>query len=395
MVGKGKKLKDSTLCVHNPGEARKFLGAVNFPIVQSSTFAFKNTQEVIQFQKGKKGVYLYTRYANPTVRAVEELLAPLESGEDALVTASGLSAITSILLSKLKAGEEFISNDCIYGGTFHLFREVFTRFGIKVRYVPSTKVGQWSRAVTRKTRALFMESPTNPNLQLIDLEAAVKFARRHRLFSIFDNTFATPINQKPLSFGVDAVIHSGSKYFGGHSDLICGAVVGREKDIASARRMMLCLGSCMDPQAGYLLLRGLRTLPVRVQKSNDNAMRVAEYLSTHRKVTRVFYPGLESHPQHKLASKQMSGFGGMICFEVAGGVKAATKAIDCFKIPINATSLGGVESLASLPVYTSHYGFSKAELKKAGVTGGMIRLSVGIEDPDDLIADLKQALAKI
>jgi cystathionine beta-lyase/cystathionine gamma-synthase len=395
MVKKGKRLQDSTLCVHNPGEARKFLGAVNAPIFQSSTFAFKNTQEVIQFQKGRPGLYLYTRYANPTVRAAEELLAPLEGGEDCVVTASGLAAITSILLSRLKSGEEFISNDCIYGGTYHLFNEVFTRFGIRVRYVPSTRVEVWSRAVTSKTRALFIESPTNPNLQVIDVEAAVGFARHHRLYSIFDNTFATPVNQKPLSFGVDAVIHSGSKYLAGHSDLICGAVIGRKKDIDQARRMMLCLGSCIDPQAAYLLLRGLRTLPLRVRKHNENAARLADFLSTHRKVKRVFYPGLESHPQHDLAKEQMVGFGGMICFEVVGGVKAATKVIDSLRIPVNATSLGGVESLASLPVYTSHYGFSKKELERAGVTGGMIRLSVGIEDPKDLIADLKQALGKI
>jgi methionine-gamma-lyase len=389
------KHKFSTLAIHAGEEEGSPFGAAVTPIFQTSTFAFKNTSEVIQYQEGDPSKYLYTRYGNPTQEAVEKKMATLEGGEAALLVSSGMAAVSTLALTLVASGEEMVSTEPIYGGTAHLFQDVFAKLGIKVHFIDPVQIDQVDRLLTQNTKLVFCETPTNPNLKIVDMKKLAEIAKAKGIPVAVDNTFATPYNQSPLSLGADFVIHSGTKYLGGHSDLVAGVIVGSKQILDQARETMKMMGCCIDPFGAFLLLRGLKTLAVRVERQNHNAGKVAEYLSNHQKVNRVFYPGLPSHSQHQLAESQMRGFGGMVCFEVKGGLESATKVIDSFKIFINATSLGGVESLASLPVLTSHYGFAQEELKRADVTPGMVRLSCGIEDEQDLIEDLNQALEKI
>jgi methionine-gamma-lyase len=385
----------STLAIHAGEEGDSPFGAAVTPIFQTSTFAFKNTSEVIEYQKGDPSKYLYTRYGNPTLTTVEKKMAALEGGEAGLLVSSGMAAVSTIALTLVSSGEEMISTEPVYGGTFHLFKDYFARLGIEVHFIEPGKIDEAKNLVNRKTRLFFCETPTNPNLKLADIRKLAAIAKEKGIPVVVDNTFATPYNQSPLKLGANFVIHSGTKYLGGHSDLVAGVIVGPKNIIDKARETMKVMGGCIDPFGAFLLLRGLKTLAVRVERQNHNALKVAEFLSTHHKVSRVFYPGLPSHAQHDLAESQMRGFGGMVCFEVRGGLESATKVIDSFGVFINATSLGGVESLASLPVLTSHYGFDQKELERADVTPGMIRLSCGIEDGGDLVQDLEQALKKI
>ncbi len=390
-----KKHKFSTLTIHAGEEEDAPFGAAVTPIFQTSTFAFKNTAEVIQYQEGDPSKYLYTRYGNPTQEAVEKKMATLEGGEAALLVSSGMAAVSTLALTLVASGEEIVSTEPVYGGTFHLFKDALAKLGIKVHFMDPLKIDQAERLLNQTTKLVFCETPTNPNLKIVDIKKLTEIVKAKEIPVAVDNTFATPYNQSPLSLGADFVIHSGTKYLGGHSDLVAGVIVGPKQVIDQARETMKVMGGCIDPFGAFLLLRGLKTLAVRVERQNHNALKVSEFLSTHNKVNRVFYPGLPGHVQHDLAKSQMRGFGGMVCFEVTGGLESATKVIDSFKIFINATSLGGVESLASLPVLTSHYGFSQLELERADVTPGMVRLSCGIEDGGDLVEDLEQALKKI
>jgi methionine-gamma-lyase len=389
-----KKYRFPTLTIHAGEEERFSEGAVTAPIYQTSTFVFRNSAEVVEFQKGDSSKYLYTRYGNPTLRVVEKKMAALEGGEAAVLVSSGMAAVSTLALTLVSAGQEIISTEPVYGGTFHLFKDVFSRMGIKVHFVNPDNVEEASSLLNANTRLIFCETPTNPNLKLVDIRKIAAIAKAGKVPLAVDNTFATPYNQSPLSLGADFVIHSATKYLAGHSDLVAGAIIGPQKAIGRAVETMKLLGGCIDPLGAFLLLRGLKTLAIRVQRQNENALQVARYLSGHPKVSRVFYPGLPGFAQHELAKNQMRGFTGMVCFEVKGGLEAATKVIDGFHLFANATSLGGVESLASLPVLTSHYGFEESELKRADVTDGMIRLSCGIEDAQDLIEDLKQGLEK-
>jgi methionine-gamma-lyase len=388
------KFRFPTLAIHAGEEEDSPLGAVTTPIFQTSTFAFKNTEEVKEFQKGDTSKYLYTRYGNPSLKVVEEKVTALEGGEAALVVSSGMAAVSTIALTLVSGGEEIISTEPVYGGTFHLFKDAFPKLGIKVHFVRAENADEAKGLINSKTRLIFCETPTNPNLKIADIKKLVDMAKG-KMPLVVDNTFATPYNQNPLSLGADLVIHSATKFLGGHSDLVAGVIVGPRNVIKQARETMKLFGGCIDPFGAFLLQRGLKTLAVRVERHNQNGLKVAEFLSGHDKVSRVFYPGLSSHSQHVLAKSQMRGFGGMVCFEVKGGLESATRVIDGLKIFINATSLGGVESLASLPVMTSHYGFEEEELKRADVTPGMIRLSCGIEDGDDLVEDLKQGLERL
>ncbi|MGB7063437.1 MAG: aminotransferase class I/II-fold pyridoxal phosphate-dependent enzyme [Candidatus Zixiibacteriota bacterium] len=390
-----RKHKLATLAIHAGEEEFSPPGAVTTPIYQTSTFAFKNTAEVIEYQKGDPSKYLYTRYGNPTVAAVEKKMAALEGGEAALVVSSGMAAVSTLALTLASSGEEIISTEPVYGGTFHLFKDALAKLGIKVHFVDPEEIDEAKALLSEKTKLFFCETPTNPNLKVADIRKIVEIARERQVPVAIDNTFATPYNQNPLSLGADFVIHSGTKYLGGHSDLVAGVIVGSKNVLDRARETMKLMGSCIDPFGGFLLLRGLKTLAVRVDRQNSNALKAAEFLSAHEKVSRVFYPGLASSAQHDLAKSQMRGFGGMVCFEVKGGLESATKVIDNLKLFINATSLGGVESLASLPVLTSHFGFEEKELRRADVTPGMVRLSCGIEDEEDLLEDLERALTKI
>jgi len=389
-----KKYKFSTLTIHAGEEEGSPFGAVSIPIYQTSTFAFKNTAEVIEYQKGDSSKYLYTRYGNPTLKTVEDKMAALEGGEAALVVSSGMAAVSTIALTLVFSGENIISTEPVYGGTYHLFKQVFPKLGIGVHFVDPEKIDEANSLLNQNTKLLFCETPTNPNLKIVDIRRAAEIAKERKIPVVVDNTFATPCNQNPLTLGADLVVHSATKYLGGHSDLVAGVIVGPKNTIDKARETMKVLGGCIDPLGAFLLLRGLKTLAIRVQRHNQNALKVAEFLSGHDKVNRVFYPGLSNHNQYDLAKSQMSGFGGMVCFEIKGGLNSATKVIDSLKLFVNATSLGGVESLASLPVLTSHFGFDQKELERADVTPGMVRLSCGIEDEQDLIEDLRQALEK-
>ncbi len=362
------------------------------PICRTSSFTFSSTAEMKLWAEGKSKAYIYTRYGNPTLSVAEEKIAALEGAEAAVVTASGMAAISSALLGVLKCGDELISTAQVYGGSYRLMRDVFPDMGIKVHRVDTDLAGI-EELVTPRTKCLYVETPTNPTLRLVDLHKAIAFAKKHKLISIIDNTFATPVLQNPLSMGFDIVVHSATKALAGHSDVIAGAAAGSKEWMKRVLHMVIYLGGSMDPEAAYLLIRGIRTLGVRVERQCENAMVVAKFLEKHPKVARVHYPGLTSHPDHKLAKKQMRGFGTMLAFDLKGGLPAARRFCDRVRLFLLAASLGGVESLVILPIYTSHYNMSGEELRRAGVSPGTVRVSVGIEDAEDLIGDLKQALA--
>ncbi len=388
----GRQAGIATRAVH-VGESRHGVGGpVVSPVVQSATFTFASVEEMKRWAEGRSKADIYTRYGNPTLRVAEAKLAALEEGEAGLVTASGMAAISSTLLTFVGAGEEIIATRRLYGGTYRLMRDLLPRFGIKVHFVESDLRGVEAR-VTPRTRLLYTETPTNPTLQIVDLRKAAALARRLGLMSAVDNTFATPVLQRPLTLGFDVVCHSATKYLGGHSDIIAGAVAGRAKLVEKIRHTMIELGGSLDPAAGYLLIRGMKTLEMRMRRQAANALAVARFLERHPKVARVHYPGLRSHPDHALARRQMSGFGAMLAFDLKGGLGAARRFCQRIRVFLLAASLGGVESLAVLPIYTSHHHMSREELAAAGVSPGTVRLSIGVEDAADLLADLKQALA--
>jgi methionine-gamma-lyase len=388
-----RKAGPQTLAIHAGEPARHGVNTgVGTSICRSSTFTFSSTQEMKEWAEGKNSAYIYTRYGNPTLSVAEGKIAALESAEAAVVTASGMAAISSALLGALKQGDELISTSQLYGGSYRLMRDVFPDMGITVRHVGTSLAGIES-LVTPRTKVLYVETPTNPTLRLVNLERALSFAKKHKLTSIIDNTFATPALQKPVALGFDMVVHSATKYMGGHSDIIAGAAAGSRRWMDRVRHMVIYLGGSMDPGAAFLLIRGMKTMGVRVERQCANAMAVAKFLERHPRVARVHYPGLKSHPDHALARKQMKAFGSMLAFDLKGGLPAARKFCDRVQLFLLAASLGGVESLVVLPIYSSHYRMSAKELELAGVTPGTVRVSVGLEDSGDLIADLKQALA--
>src|SRR5215467_1345486 len=386
------KMGPQTTAIHCGERKRHGVNAgVGPDICRTSTFTFSSTQQMKGWAEGKNKAYIYTRYGNPTLTVAEEKIAALEGAEAAVVAASGMAAISSALLATLRAGDEVISTAQVYGGTYRLMRDVFPDFGIKVHHIETDLAGM-EELVTPRTKALYVETPTNPTLRLVDLSKAIAFAKKHKLTSIIDNTFASPVLQNPIAMGFDMVAHSATKYLGGHSDVIAGAAAGSKHWMERVRHFVIYLGGSMDPEAAYLLMRGIKTLGIRVERQCANAMAVAKFLERHPKVARVHYPGLESHPDHALAKKQMRGFGGMICVDVGGGQARAERFFDTLSVFRRAASLGGVESLCSLPVLTSQWGHTDAQLAEAGITRSMARLSVGLEDPQDLIDDLDHAL---
>ncbi|OLC89268.1 MAG: methionine gamma-lyase [Acidobacteria bacterium] len=366
-------------------------GPIVTEIIRSSTFTFSSTEEMKLWAEGKNQAYIYTRYGNPTLSVAEKKIAALEGAEAAVVTASGMAAISSSLLAALKAGDEVISTAQLYGGTYRLMRDVFPNMGITVHQV-GTDLAGIEKLVTPHSKVLYVETPTNPTLRLVDIHKAVGFAKQHKLISIIDNTFATPVLQNPIALGYDMVVHSATKALAGHSDIIAGVSVGSEEWMKQVRSMIIYLGGSMDPGAAYLLIRGIKTLGVRVQRQCENAMAVAEFLEKHPKVERVHYPGLQSHADHALAKKQMRGFGSMLAFDMKGGLAAARRFCDRVSLFLLAASLGGVESLVILPIYSSHYNMNNEELRRADVSPGTVRVSIGLEDKKDLIEDLRQAL---
>jgi methionine-gamma-lyase len=384
--------RPQTRAIHAGEPSRHGVSApVTSAIVRSSTFTLASTEELKLWAEGKSKVFMYTRDGNPTLATAERKIAALEGAEDAVVTSSGMAAVSSTLLSFLGKSDELISTSQVYGGAYRLMRDIFPRFGITVRHVESSLEGI-EALVTPKTKCLYVETPTNPTLDLVDLRKAAGFARRHRLISIVDNTFATPLLQNPIEFGFDIVVHSVTKGLSGHSDLLGGVAAGRSDYIAAVRHMVSCFGGCMDPDVAFLLMRGIKTLDVRLSRQCETALRVAKFLEKHPKVARVHYPGLKSHPDHEIAKKQMRDFGSILAFDVKGGLPAARKFCDRAKLFLLAASLGGVESLIILPIYGSHFRMNKEELRRAGVEPGTVRVSIGLEDAQDLIDDLQQAL---
>jgi methionine-gamma-lyase len=389
---KPRRWSDSTSAIHAGEDHFGIGGPVATPIVRSSTFTFSSTAEMKRWAEGKSKAYIYTRYGNPTLTVAEVKIAALEHAESAVVTASGMAAISSALLSVLSSGDEMIATRQLYGGTYRLMRDVFPRLGIKVHHVDNDLTCV-ENLVNSRTRLLYVETPTNPTLRIVDLRKAVALAKRFNLVSVVDNTFASPALQKPLELGFDMAAHSTTKYLGGHTDLIGGAVAGKKVFIDKVRTMVIYLGGSMDPEGAYLLIRGMKSLGPRVRQQCATAMDVAKYLSKHPKVARVHYPGLKTHPDHALAKRQMSDFGAMMAFDLKGGLSAARRFCDRTHLFLMAASLGGVESLCVLPIYTSHYKMSKQELIGAGVEPGTVRVSIGLEDSADLIEDLRQALS--
>lgn len=381
----------STTAVH-AGELPPTQGEVVTPIYQTSTFYFPTQDPSTWEGKVPDGSYIYTRWGNPTIRAAEDKLAALEGAEKGLLFSSGMAAITSTILSFVGKGDHLVSVEDIYGGTFSFIRSELPRLGVEVTFVDSTVPGAVAKAIRPNTKLIYLESPTNPLLKLVDIRAAAKIAKEHGIKSMIDSTFATPINQRPIDMGIDLVAHSCTKYLNGHSDLIAGVVLGREAEIESISKKRILYGGSMDPLGAFLLFRGLKTLAVRMERHNRNGTEVAQFLESHPKVERVHYPGLASHPQHGLAKEQMSGFGGMVSFEVLGGRKAAEKALRSFEVIKMATSLGGVDSLASMPLNSSHSSLTPQERQRLGIKDQLIRLSLGIEDAEDLRQDLERAL---
>jgi methionine-gamma-lyase len=390
----------ATKAIHG-NHLNAFRGPVTFPIYQTSTYRFENSNDAVRYAKGDPDVLVYTRYHNPTVNEVESRIALMEDGEAAALFSSGMAAISTTILSLCKNGDEIVSTPALYGGTYRFFRDSLPNYGINIKYVDPLSLEDLSYLITPKTKVVYFETPTNPTLSLVDIAKLMKLTRKlekefhSKITIVIDNTFATILNQKPFDFGVDVIVESSTKYLGGHADLIGGVVIGKKKLIHKVKELAKHLGGCADPFAAFLLDRSLKTFELRVQRQNENALALARALEKHPKVLRVIYPGLASHPQHKLAKKQMQGFGGMVTIEVKGGIKATVKVCDSLKVAVNAMSLGGVETLVCIPVYSSHVKMSKDELAKHGVTPGMIRISVGVEGVDDLIEDFRQALRNV
>jgi cystathionine beta-lyase/cystathionine gamma-synthase len=362
------------------------------PIYETTTFVFDNAQEVVAYNEGRSNKHLYSRYTNPTVIAAEKKLAALDRAESALVFSSGQGATSTILLAHLKAGDEIVCSAAIYGGTLHLLEDVLARFGVLPRFVSLEQLAQPDQVIGDRTRMVWFESPINPTLRCVDIARIAQACRARGVLSVIDNTFASPINQQPLALGVDLAMQSVTKYLNGHSDVTGGMVSGPKALVAPIEKARRQVGTVMDPHPAYALGRGLKTLPLRVAQHNANAMAVATFLAGDMRVSRVYYPGLPSHPDHEIAKRQMTGFGGMVTFDLDGRFDRAERVYDRLQIVKRAASLGGIESLISMPVITSQWGHSDQQLQAAGVTKGMLRLSVGLEDVADLIADLDQAL---
>lgn len=386
------KYKPETQAVRGGTDPVRKNGPLSTPIYQTSTFEVTDNEQQL---RATPTDMFYTRYGNPTCTVVERAIAKLEGADAALLFASGMCAITTSILALIKAGDHIVSQEDIYGGVGKFLTYWLPKFGVEITFVPTNDYDQHARAIQSNTRMLYLESPTNPTLKIVDLKKMASLARQHNLITMIDSTFATPMNQRPVEFGIDLVAHSGTKFFSGHSDLICGVVSGRKDLIETIHDTRTSLGGVMDPHAAWLMLRGIKTLAVRVQRHNENALRIAQYLAGNPKVKRVYYPFAENHPQRALAMESMQGGGGVLTFEVNGTGEDARQVAESLKLFTLAPSLGGVDSLLSIPVLTSHAMISAEHRRKMGITEQMIRLSVGIENADDLIADLDQALAAV
>ncbi|HXW36449.1 MAG TPA: aminotransferase class I/II-fold pyridoxal phosphate-dependent enzyme [Nitrososphaerales archaeon] len=386
MVGK------STRSVHEESpEDQK--GSVVPPIYETSTFSFPKAEEVPKAVHGESPRYVYTRWDNPTLARLEAKMAAFEGAEAAAFFSSGMAAISTSVLSFVKEGDHVVATRDLYGEAHKLMAEVLPRFGVETSLVDTVDLREMESAVRRSTKVVYIESPANPTLRLVDIRRAAKIAHLRGALLLIDGTFASPINQQPLRLGADVVLHSATKYINGHADVVAGAASGSEEKIAAIKMMRRTLGGSLDPHAAWLVMRGMKTMALRVRAQNENAMALAEYLSKHKKVRKVNYPGLKSHPQHSLAMKQMSGFGGVLSFEIEGDARAAARVVNRLRLASIAASLGGVETLVSLPFVLSHHQVSDEEKRRSGIPESLIRVAVGVEDADDLIQDFGRALS--
>jgi cystathionine gamma-lyase len=387
---------DSTKSVHEAEPFDEQTGSLIAPIYETSTFGFSRAEDVPMAvaNSGVKG-YTYSRWDNPTVVRLEKKLAAFERGGDGVGFSSGMAAITTSIFAFLKKGAHVLAIKDLYGGTYGLIHDLLPELGFGTDLVDTTNFGALERGVRKNTEMVYIESPTNPTLKLVDIEKAAKLAHSAGAILLVDNTFASPINQNPLELGADVVLHSATKYLNGHADLIAGAAVASQDRARKIKMMRRGFGGTLDPLPAWLILRGMKTMAIRVRQQNANAMALAEFLSTHRKVAAVHYPGLRDHPQHQLAKKQMRGFGGMMSFEVRGTTKDAMKFTESVRVATLAASLGGVETLVSQPYNMTHTQMSAKERASAGIPETLVRVSVGIEDVDDLIDDFRRALAAV
>jgi len=387
------KLRPATELIHGGQLDLSAAVPLTMPIYETTTFVFENAAEVVAYNKGQSPKYLYSRYGNPTVASVEQRLARLDGAERALLFSSGMAATATILMAHVRADDEVVCSAAIYGGTLHLLDDLLSRFGLSTRFVGLDALQAPERVIGERTKIMWFESPINPTLRCVEVRRIAEACRGRGVLSVIDNTFAGPINQQPLALGVDLAMQSATKYLNGHADVTGGVVAGPNRLIEPIEKVRRLIGTVMDPVPAYALGRGLKTLAVRMARHNASAQEVAEFLARDRRVSEVYYPGLPAHPDHATARAQMNGFGGMICFDLGGDYDRAERTFDRLRLIKRAASLGGVESLISLPVLTSHWGYSDDQLKAAGITKGMLRLSVGLEDTADLIDDLDQALA--
>ncbi len=392
--------RDSTRSVHAGETKVKPYGSLTTPIVQTSTYAFEDTAAVIAHMQRKKADLPplrgeYGRYDNPTQATVERKLAALDGGDSALLFASGMAAATTVLLALLSPGDNIVVTDDLYRLTREFCLVFLGRFGIVTTLIKSGDYAALEAAIQPRTRLIFSEAPSNPYLRVMDIPRMAEVAHRHGVLLFMDSTFASPINLKPLALGADLVIHSATKYLGGHNDLLAGVIVGPKETMLTLRTARNILGGVADPHNAYLLLRGLKTLAIRIQKQNENGLRVAQFLESQPKVRQVYYPGLPSHPDHEIARRLMTGFGGVVTFEIDGDLERTGRFVDALRLPYIGPSLGGVESIVEQPALMSHFTKDKAEREAIGIKDELVRLALGIEDAEDLIADLEQALAKI
>lgn len=385
----------NTRMVHDGERPDPATGSVIPPIYQTTTFAFPTNESMLDLMEGRASGFIYTRYGNPNYGMAEAKIAGMEGAPAALVLASGMAATSTAILALTRAGDHILTHADIYGGSFGLFHDLLPRFGLEADFVDATRLDQVEEAIRDTTRIIFLETPSNPSLRVCDIQGIARIAHERDIKVIVDNTFATPFNQRPLALGADAVVHSGTKYLNGHSDVMAGAIAGSEPYITDCVNVFRKLGGNLNGFDAWLLIRGMKTFGLRMARHNENAQAVAEYLAQHPKVERVHYPGLPDHPGHALARRQMTGFGGVLSIELGGGQREVDSFLNHVELFTRAVSLGSVESLATQPVAAVHYNVPQAYRELGGITANLVRISVGIEDVADILADLEQALRAV
>ncbi len=385
----------ATRAIH-AGEGRKrYADSITTPIIQTSTFVFSDSREIERYTHKEKQRYEYARYGNPTVTIAEKRLADLEGAEDCVVFSSGMSAITTTILSLVQSGDHIVITDDSYKKTLEFCRSYLKQFAIDCTIVPFGDYSVLEKAIRKNTKFIFSESPTNPYLNIFDLNKLRDIGRRHKVLTLIDSTFATPCNQRPLEYGIDLVLQSCTKYLAGHNDILAGAVLGRTELVDKIRNLHKSMGGTIDPHCCYLLLRGLKTFPLRIARQNETALAIARYLENHPRIKKVYYPFLESHPHYDVAVAQMKGGGGVVTFETKGTLAAAKKFMNALKLCFIGPSLGGVETLITHPALVSYYEYSRKQRYELGITDTLFRLAVGIEDAGDIMEDLDRGLRQL